>query len=168
MDEHAKPLGDRLYANLGALTGINVYWAGKIYRPEQPYEASKSEITSSDLLIEVLTKRTKIEGEDVWLPPTSVREEIIIAKERGIQILPFVEKGVKVEGFLRYFSRYVPFAYTDEGIFNMYRKIINFIRTKEEQEKKPFPWKKIVAGAIAAGIGAWAAYELGKRRARAK
>lgn len=72
-----------------------------------------------------------------------------------------------MEGFLPY-SRYVPFAYTEEGISNMYREIIDFIRAKGEREKKPFPWKKIVAGAIAAGLGAWAAYEVGKRRAKAK
>lgn len=60
----------------------------------------RGRLERSQGLVVVLTRRSKIEGTDEWLPPTWVHDELAIARTLGKPMAVFAEEGVRVEGIV--------------------------------------------------------------------
>ncbi|MDZ4058325.1 MAG: hypothetical protein U1D69_15440 [Polynucleobacter sp.] len=64
-----------------------------------PADEAKDKIADSDFLIAFCTRKDKLDGCDAYHTSNAVREEIAIAKAMDKQVLCFLEKGVKADGF---------------------------------------------------------------------
>lgn len=64
-----------------------------------PADEAKDKISESDFLVAFCTRKDKLDGCDDYHTSNAVREEIAIAKAMDKQVLCFLEKGVKPDGF---------------------------------------------------------------------
>ena len=64
-----------------------------------PVDEAKDKISECDFLIAFCTCKDKLDGCDEYHTSNAVREEIAIAKAKDKQVLCFLEKGVRPDGF---------------------------------------------------------------------
>jgi hypothetical protein len=69
-------------------------------------EMAKDRIAGSHAFVGVLTRRTKVEGADEWLPPSWVRDEAAIAYSFKKPLVMFAEDGVRVDGIVPQLTKY--------------------------------------------------------------
>jgi hypothetical protein len=82
---------------------------GNVPRPGALPEKIKSLIDASDGFLAVLTKRDKIDRQELWKSPDWIQNEIGMAYHAGKQIAVVVEEGVDVSGVIKYVTTYVTF-----------------------------------------------------------
>jgi hypothetical protein len=72
-------------------------------------------IREADVVVAVLTRRDKVEGDEVWRPPEWIQNELGMAYDAGKPIAVFVEAGVRAEGLAPLVTQYEEFVRTDLG-----------------------------------------------------
>lgn len=96
--------------------------------PRPPLEKIKSLIRKSHALVAILTRRSKIEGKNLWKAPEWIQNEIAFAESYEIPIAVFAEQGVDVkQGIVPWITEYIIFH--RKNLPSYERKIRNYLKT---------------------------------------
>ena len=104
--------------------GIKPYIASEP-EPREPHKKIREKIASSNYFIAILTKRTKINGKNLWKPPDWILSEIGMAFQLNKPIGVFIENGVKANGLIPRITDYVKFD--REKLLDTMPKIITLL-----------------------------------------
>ena len=88
---------------------------GDLPQPTPPPEKVRGLIRDADLVVAILTRQDKLEGEEAWRPPAWIQHEIGMAYDAGKPTAIFVELGVPPSGIEGLVTQYERFDRTDLG-----------------------------------------------------
>ena len=116
-------------------------FAAHLPEPRPLSEKIKDLIQKSHALVAILTKRSKIEGKDLWKGPEWIQNEIAFADSYKKPIAVFAEQGVDVrQGIVPWITEYVIFD--RENLSSYERKVKNFLKNLKVYALKKLPPKE--------------------------
>jgi len=106
--------------------------------PRLPLKKVKNLIQKSHVLVAILTRRSKVEGKDLWKAPEWIQHEIAFAESYEIPIAIFAEQGVDVkQGIVPWITEYIIF---DRNNISSYEgKVRKYLKTLKECALKKLP-----------------------------